>query len=123
MWLLSDGHCFRNHVINLCGEENYFPKKLKFGYKTGSLEVLMKFVEQDYGYTLLPYLSTLEIPDDKKHRLRAFKEPMPKREISIIMPEGYLKSKLIDAITSEIQSNIPKELRQLDNGKVIHWKG
>ncbi|MBI9069887.1 MAG: LysR family transcriptional regulator [Salinivirgaceae bacterium] len=32
MWLLSDGHCFRNHVINLCGDENYFHQKLGFGY-------------------------------------------------------------------------------------------
>lgn len=122
MWLLSDGHCFRNHVINLCGEVDYFPKKLKFGYKTGSLEVLMKFVEQDFGYTMLPYLSSLDIPESKKHRLRAFKEPTPKREISIITPEGYLKTKLIEAIASEIQGNIPIEMRQLDNGKVIHWK-
>ncbi len=123
MWLLSDGHCFRNHVLNLCGEGNYFPKKLKFSYKTGSLEVLMKFVEQDHGYTLLPYLSTLDLSESKKHRLREFKEPAPKREISIITPEGFLKTKLIEAIANAIQSNIPKRLSQLDNGKIIEWKG
>ncbi len=122
MWLLTDGHCFRNHVINLCGEQNYYPKKLKFGYKTGSLEVLMKFVEQSYGYTLLPYLATLDLNDERKKRLRLFKEPTPKREVSIITPDGFLKEKLIEALKTEIRANIPKEMRYLDNGKIINWK-
>ncbi len=122
MWLLTDGHCFRNHVINLCGEQSYYPKKLKFGYKTGSLEVLMKLVEQSYGYTLLPYLATLDLNDERKKRLRQFKEPTPKREISIITPQGFLKEKLINALKHEIRANIPKEMRHLDNGKIINWK-
>lgn len=122
MWLLSDGHCFRNHVVNLCGETDYIPKKLKFGYKTGSLEVLMRFVDSHYGYTLLPYLATLGLTDEKKKKVRFFKEPSPKREISVITPEGFLKDKLLDAIKHEIRINIPKELRHLDNGKVIQWK-
>lgn len=122
MWLLSDGHCFRNHVINLCGEKQYIPSKLKFGYKTGSLEVLMRFVDSHYGYTLLPHLATLNLNDKQKENIRFFKEPSPKREISVIMPTGYMKEKLVDALKKEIRLNIPKELRHLDNGKVIQWK-
>jgi LysR family hydrogen peroxide-inducible transcriptional activator len=122
MWLLSDGHCFRNHVINICGDSTYFPKKLKFGYKTGSLEVLMKFVEQHYGYTLLPYLAKMGLTPTQMNRIREFKEPTPKREISLIAPEGYLKDKLVEGIITEIQTNIPAELRFLDHGKVIHWR-
>ncbi len=122
MWLLTDGHCFRNHVINLCGEKHYMPKKLKFSYKTGSLEVLMRFVDNQFGYTLLPHLATLNANNEQQKHLRFFKEPSPKREISIITPEGFLKEKLVDAIKKEIRINIPKELRHLDNGKVIQWR-
>lgn len=122
MWLLADGHCFRNHVINLCGNSTYFPKKLKFGYKTGSLEVLMKFVDQHYGYTLLPYLAKLNLNKEQALQLREFKEPTPKREISLVTQESFLKNRLTEAIITEIQSNIPIELRYLDNGKVVQWR-
>ncbi len=122
MWLLTDGHCFRNHVVNLCGNKESYPKQLKFAYKTGSLEVLMRFVDQHFGYTLLPYLATLNIGSDKIKKLKAFKEPVPKREIGLIYPKGYAKSKIIEAIVSEIRGHIPRELRNLDNGKVIAWK-
>jgi len=108
--------------LNLCGENNYFHQKLHFGYKTGSIDVLMKFVEQNYGYTLVPYLATLDVKQSRTERFREFKEPTPKREISLITPEGYLKNKLIDTISEEIRNSIPKELRHLDNGKVINWK-
>lgn len=82
----------------------------------------MKFVEQNFGYTLLPYLATLNIDEERKKRIRFFKEPTPKREISIVTPEGYLKEKLVEALILEIRNNIPKEMRHLDNGKIINWK-
>lgn len=122
MWLLSDGHCFRNHVINLCGDNNYFHQKLRFGYKTGSVDVLMKFVEQNQGYTLVPYLATLDVTQSQAERFRPFKEPTPKREVSIITPEGYLKNKLIETLVHEIRKSIPIEMRPLDAGKLVEWK-
>lgn len=123
IWLLSDGHCFRNHVINLCGEQNYkTSEKLKFSYKTGSIEVLMRFVDKHYGYTLIPHLATLNLSDKQQKHLRFFKKPAPKREISIVTTKDFLKDKLIDALKYEIRENIPEELKYLDNGKIINWK-
>lgn len=122
LWLLADGHCFRNHVINLCQEQGEIPKRLKFSYKTNTIEVLMRFVDKNYGYTLLPYLATLHLSEEQQKHLRFFKKPEPKREISIITSESFLREKLIEVLQAEIRSNIPEELRYLDNGKVIHWK-
>jgi LysR family transcriptional regulator, hydrogen peroxide-inducible genes activator len=122
MWLLADGHCFRNHVLNLCGGTGYYPKQLKFGYKTGSLEILMRFVDQHYGFTLLPYLATLNLSDQSKLCLREFKEPTPKRTVSLIIPEGYARHKIVETLSGHIRKSIPSTLRQLDNGQVINWK-
>lgn len=122
MWLLADGHCFRNHIINLCGVENYYPQNMNFGYKTGSLEVLKKLVDKHYGYTLLPYLSTIDMDESKLKYIREFKEPTPKREVSIVTPIGFLKQKLVDTIKMEIQHSIPKNIHQLDSGVMINWK-
>lgn len=122
MWLLADGHCFRNHIINLCGVENYYPQNMKFGYKTGSLEVLMKLVDKHYGYTLIPYLSTIDMDENKLKYIREFKEPTPKREVSIVTPVGFLKLKILDTLKKEIQQSIPKNLHKLDSGVMVKWK-
>ncbi len=122
LWLLDEGHCFTNHVINLCEVKSHLPNKMNFSYKTGSLDILMQFVDQNYGYTLLPYLSQLHMGQEQKKNIREFKEPMPKREIGIITPQGFIKQKLLETIKAEIRACIPKNLLNLDNGHVIHWK-
>ncbi len=122
MWLLADGHCFRNHVINLCEVKNVLPKTMNFTYETGSLDVLMSFVDQHFGYTLLPYLSTVHMGKERMKKIREFKEPMPKREIGIVTTEGFIKQKLLDALKVEIRRAIPKAMSHLDNGLIIPWK-
>lgn len=122
MWLLTDGHCFRNHVLNICGQQPTTNSKLNFSFKTGSLGVLMRLVEQHQGYTLLPYLASLDIPHEQRQLVREFKEPSPKREISLIINKGFQRQKLIDILQEEIRRSIPANIRHLDNGKLISWK-
>jgi LysR family transcriptional regulator, hydrogen peroxide-inducible genes activator len=121
MWLLTDGHCFRNHVLNICGQPTT-NSKLNFSFKTGSLGVLMRLVEQYQGYTLLPYLASLDMPDEQRRLVREFKEPSPKREISIIVNKGFQRHRLIEILQEEIRQSIPANIRHLDNGKLIGWK-
>lgn len=122
IWLLNEGHCFSSHSINLCGIEQNFTHSLALQYKSGSLESLIKLVEQQYGYTLLPYLAMLDMTDDRKKMVRTFTEPTPCREISIIVKHTFLKEKTIKLIKSKIEENIPKELLKLGNGMLVAWK-
>lgn len=121
MWLLSEGHCFRNQVVNLCEQKAQHEKTLKFQYKTGSLEMLMKLVEQQYGFTLLPALATLDMNADRRALVREFISPQPKREVSIIIHRGYLKRKLIECLKSEILSHVPRSLQDKADGMVVGW--
>jgi LysR family transcriptional regulator, hydrogen peroxide-inducible genes activator len=122
MWLLTDGHCFRNHVLNICGQQPTTNSKLNFSFKTGSLGVLMRLVEQHQGYTLLPFLASLDMPIEQRQLVREFKEPAPKREISLIVNKGFQRQRLIEILQEEIRQSIPANIRHLDNGKLIGWK-
>jgi len=121
MWLLNEGHCLRNQVMNLCEEKAAASQALKFLYKTGSLEMLIKLVEQRYGYTLLPALATLDMSPDRKALVREFAAPQPKREVSIIVHRGYLKKKLIECLKTEILTHIPVSLQDKADGVVVGW--
>jgi len=121
LWLLSEGHCFRNQVVNLCEQRAQQEPTLKFQYKTGSLEMLMKLVEQQYGFTLLPALATLDMTSERKALVREFASPQPQREVSIIIHRGYLKRKLIECLKNEILAHIPRSLQDKANGVVVGW--
>ncbi len=122
IWLLSEGHCFSSQAINLCGVKEKYTQKLALKYKSGSLESLIKLVEQQYGYTLLPYLSMLEMSQNRKKMVRQFAEPVPRREISLIVKDTFVKERMLKMIKKKIEDNIPKDLLNLGNSMLVNWK-
>lgn len=122
MWLLNEGHCFSSHAINLCGADQIKTQSLALNYRSGSLESLSRLVEQQYGYTLLPWLSLLDMEERRKELVREFNAPIPKREISIIVKDTFLKEKMVNAIKDKILENIPEELKSLGNGMLVDWR-
>jgi LysR family hydrogen peroxide-inducible transcriptional activator len=121
LWLLTDGHCFREHVLKLCHKR--IPAGFnKFKYTTGSLEALTRIIDIQHGYTLLPHLATLDMNIEKKRSLRKFDTPVPKREVSIIVRQGYVKRRLINLIREEIVNSLQPGLILETEDVVLKWK-
>lgn len=106
LWLLSEGHCFRDQVLNLCGGS--FAGRSSLRYETGSLETLVKLIDKQDGFTLLPYLATLDFDPIRQARLRPFAGVQPMRDVSLVMHRSFLKRSLINALRREILAHVPK---------------
>ncbi|WP_057939038.1 hydrogen peroxide-inducible genes activator [Algoriphagus resistens] len=119
-WVLQQGHCFRDQVINLCDQSLSGPKN--FHYESGSLEGLKNMVNRYKGVTLLPELATLELSEEEKTRLRPFDGVSPTREVSIILNRSFLKQKLVELLFKEITDSIPQEMTSKAHGKVVRFK-
>lgn len=120
LWLLTEGHCFRSQVINLCGMDRLPTGHSGLRYETGSLETLIKLIDRQEGFTLLPYLATLDLDPVRKERLRSFDAPQPVREVSLVTHRSFLKRRLINALRDEILSHVPQELlKKQPSGRVV----
>ncbi|MFC5626380.1 hydrogen peroxide-inducible genes activator [Algoriphagus winogradskyi] len=119
-WVLQQGHCFRDQVINLCDQSLSGPKN--FHYESGSLEGLKNMVNRYKGVTLLPELATLELSDEEKTRLRPFDGVSPTREVSIILNRSFLKQKLVELLYKEITDSIPQNMTSKAHGKIVRFK-
>lgn len=108
IWLLEDGHCLRDQLINFCSLATKDPIAGRFNYQAGSIETLKRMVDMQGGLTFLPRLATLTLSEQEKQRLRPFIAPAPAREISLISNKGAAKQRLIDVLKSEIIHSIPK---------------
>lgn len=100
--LLQDGHCFREGVLNLCKTPTLDEKH--FRLQSGSFETLINLSNEGLGMTLLPYLNTLELDENKKKYLRYFKEPSPAREVSLIYHKKELKVQITESLRDVITS-------------------
>ena len=114
--ILEDGHCFRDHVLNLCKMNRI--ENNPFDLKSGSFETLINLAEEGLGMTLLPFLHGNSLNDIKKKNLRFFPEPAPAREVSLIHYKSQLKLPVINALRSTISSIISGAIK-FDNIKII----
>lgn len=121
LWLLNEGHCFRDQTVKLC--KKFRKDKLddpKIEFESGNLETLKQLVEQNFGMTLLPFLAKNQINERcAQAHLRYFDDPVPRRKVRVVYGREYLKKNIIDAFKQEIFAVIPDELRKEDAGLLV----
>ena len=112
MWMLADGHCFRNQIVNFCSIAPGQATVLKnIHFQSGSLDTLRYLIQKSHGYTLLPFLMTRRMLEaEKKEHLRLFKAPLPTREVSLVYRRDHWKLEIIAAIEKVIAESLPEEL-------------
>lgn len=116
LWLLTDGHCFREQSLLICKNRKKTSDQNKnLLFESGSLETLKKMIDQENGFTLLPYLATMDIQNSKK--LKEFNQPVPTREVSVIYNQYFRKNKIKESLIKTIQNNLPKEVSVSTNKK------
>ncbi|MBN2639601.1 MAG: LysR family transcriptional regulator [Bacteroidales bacterium] len=122
MWLLSDGHCFRHQVVNLCDLHELKSEELPFEFESGSLDTLIKIIDQEGGYTLIPELMSYELEATKKEQIRQFNNIHPLREVSLVFTRQFAKTKLVSVLAEHIQNSLPQHMQNKDRGTVVEWR-
>lgn len=118
LWLLNEGHCMRNQVLNICKHKKSNGHQLD--YNTGSIETLIKMVDLNNGITILPELSMQDFSVKQLDKVRYFKSPEPSREVSIVTNKNFIKKRVIDALEEEILNSIPKRLKTKKKKEIIN---
>lgn len=105
MWLLEEGNCLADQVINLCMLNT---KKVagNLNFNPNSFDSLLHLVDSMKGLTLVPELFCIDLPASRRKKVRDFSAPYPVREISAVYYRPYAKQRLIDAVSQEIKTLI-----------------
>jgi LysR family hydrogen peroxide-inducible transcriptional activator len=122
IWLLSDGHCFRDQVVNLCSYMSGAGGGLPFQFEAGSLETLMNIVDQEGGITLIPELAIYTMSEQRKMNVLSFTNVKPLREVALVYSRHFAKHKLINLLWREVKESLPEGLLSSERGKVVEWR-
>ena len=109
LWILDEGHCFRDQVLNICSANRVQSKK-EWTFQSGNLETLKNLVFKMGGYTLLPEMASDSLPTAQKKFIREFSNPAPYREVSLVHSRLFHKERFIDELEKVIIDNIPSYL-------------
>lgn len=120
VWLLEQGNCLADQIVNLCALS---PKKINTNlqFNPNSFDSLLNIVDSMDGLTFIPELYFMDLPEDRKMKVKEFNSPYPVREISMVFHRPFAKSKMIDLISKDIKGLIQPILqtRFLKNSEMI----
>ncbi len=118
IWLLDQGHCFREQVLNICSTKNK-EKARRISFETGSIETLKKMIQGNAGYTLIPELA---FEPSEKDFIRRFNDPQPARQIGLVVHNSFTKELLLKNIRDAILQCIPSGFKKSTDFITVKWR-
>lgn len=117
LWLLDEGHCFRDQLVKFCRMEAV--KVSQMAYRLGSMETFMRMVESGKGITFIPELAFLQLTDEQRELVRPFAIPRPTREIVLVTDKDFIRVSLLAVLKEEILAAVPKEMLSLQSAQYL----
>lgn len=113
LWLLDEGHCFRDQLVKYC--QLKAAKTSQSAYSLGSIETFMRIVENGQGVTFIPELATMQLTPTQKELVRPFAIPIPTREVVMATSKAFVRQSLLDMIVGQIRKSVPEKMLKLNN--------
>lgn len=108
LWLLDEGHCFRDQLVKFCHLKA--ASRSKRAYTLGSIETFMRIVEHDKGVTFIPELAISQLSEEQKQLVRPFAVPVPTREIIMMTTSHFIRTTLLQHLITRIRSAVPERM-------------
>lgn len=106
LWMLKEGHCLRNQVLNLCEKVSNY----KAIFEAGSIDTLVKIVDENGGYTVIPELHTNLLREIQQANIRPLVNPEPVREISLVIRNDFVRERILNEVASAVKKIIPEHM-------------
>ena len=116
MLLLGTGHCFRDHVLEVCPEYAQFSSAAADGmrktFEGSSLETIKYMVASGMGVTVVPQLS---VPAEKQPHVVyvPFDKPAPMRRVVLAWRRSFTRYEAIAALRNAIYACELKGVKRL----------
>lgn len=106
LWMLKEGHCLRNQVLNLCEKVSGY----KAIFEAGSIDTLVKIVDENGGYTVIPELHIDLLCERQRDNIRPLVSPEPVREISLVIRNDFVRERMLNEVASAVKKIIPEHM-------------
>jgi LysR family transcriptional regulator, hydrogen peroxide-inducible genes activator len=115
MLLLGTGHCFRDHVLEVCPEYARFSSDaegIRKSFEGSSLETIKYMVASGVGITVVPQLSVAKDAQGQVTYL-PFADPVPTRRVVLVWRRTFTRYEAIAALRNAIYACALDGVRRL----------
>lgn len=106
VWMLREGYCPGRGIFPFC--ECRADRRTV--YEAGSVETLIRIVDENGGYAIIPELQLPLLDDRQRKNVRRLYEPRPAREIALVVHRYFVRERLLNILADAIKAVIPDEM-------------
>ena len=106
VWVLREGYCPNRGVFPFCNRR----AGRQAIYEAGSVETLIKIVDENGGYAIIPELHVPLLSSSQQANVRALTNPEPTREIAFVVHRNFVRERLLNILADAIKTVIPRAM-------------
>lgn len=106
VWVLREGYCPNRGVFPFCNNTS----GIHSIYEAGSVETLIKIVDENGGYAIIPELHVPLLRKSQQVNVRTLINPEPSREIAFVIHRNFVRERLLNILADAIKTIIPSTM-------------
>lgn len=106
IWVLGESYCPNIGQFPFCVRDMTNASI----YAAGSVETLMRIVDENGGYTIIPELQLALMSTEQLRHTRELYNPVPGREVAFVVRRDFVRERMLNILAEAIKSIIPEEM-------------
>jgi LysR family hydrogen peroxide-inducible transcriptional activator len=103
IWMLGESYCPNTGQFPFCISDMSNASI----YVAGSIDTLMRIVDDNGGYTIIPEMQLPLISPERKAHIREIVDPTPGRDIAFVVRKDFVKERMINILADALKSILP----------------
>lgn len=105
MWIMKEAQCLRESAFSFCKSQG----KGRRVYEAGSVDTLIRIVDENGGFTIIPEMHLPFLTDRQRENVRRIEgDYLSWRRISLYIKDDYVREKMLNTITQTLIEFMPK---------------
>ena len=104
MWVMKEAQCLRESAFSFCKAKT----KGRYIYEAGSIETLVRIVDENGGFTIIPEMHLPFLSDKQRENVRRIEgDYLSQRRVSLYIREDYIRQSMLNTITKTLLRFMP----------------
>lgn len=107
MWIMKEAQCLRDSAFSFCKARG----KGHHIYEAGSIETLIRIVDENGGYTIIPEMHLPFLTEKQAGNVREIKgDYLSQRRISLYIKDDYIRQRMLNTVADTLKSFVPARI-------------
>jgi LysR family hydrogen peroxide-inducible transcriptional activator len=106
VWVLRESYCPRSGALPFCKCDT----SRNAVYQAGSIDTLLRVVDQNGGYSVVPELYVPLLHEEQRRHIRALVNPEPARIVAFIIRQDFVRERMLNILLDAVRTVVPGDM-------------